>query len=501
MFADIATPQPSFRSSLYSLGFQPLHHHHHHHVSRWRYFHKPNRIIIKTLDISSSSSAGLMIKAVATLEPRCSPSDNKKENGNAQQQQQQLSIDSNQTSSSSSSSILDEKETLRRKRISKANKGKEAWNKGLRHTPVFLLVLAVSRETRLKIGASVRLTWDRNRIKRRMISRCHREWLNLLAEASRKGLYGEQELQWDSYDTINEQLEKIHQKGVESRRRPKSTTPGKRIPKTLEQRRKISEAIAAKWADPIDGLWRNAYRDRVQSGMAKRYERSSVTRDPTKKKEPKKIKAEKKKEPRVIRASRPKVKKISSQARYKDPQAGYKLEMIKSIRAQRAGSDPKIREAVTRANVLIAEAQRAAEALEVAAAKNPMAEASLVETRKLIAEAISYIESIEMLHSPSPDVKTEIEQRGGVNGVGSLGLSDAGIGSKHVAEDMHVVANGKEHINVSSSSASSWGLQVEEDVGRTMASEEEEKGSKGRKRWVCGRLVEDDDDEEEEEEQ
>ena len=31
----------------------------------------------------------------------------------------------------------------------------------------------------------------------------------------------------------------------------------------------------------------------------------------------------------------------------------------------------------------------------VDAAKNPMAEASLIETRKLIAEAISYIKSIE----------------------------------------------------------------------------------------------------------
>jgi hypothetical protein len=45
--------------------------------------------------------------------------------------------------------------------------------------------------------------------------------------------------------------------------------------------------------------------------------------------------------------------------------------------------------------LLIAEAEKAAKALEVAATKSPIARASLMETRKLIAEAIQSIESIE----------------------------------------------------------------------------------------------------------
>lgn len=45
--------------------------------------------------------------------------------------------------------------------------------------------------------------------------------------------------------------------------------------------------------------------------------------------------------------------------------------------------------------LLIAEAEKAAEALEIAAIKSPIARASLIETRKLIAEAIQSIESIE----------------------------------------------------------------------------------------------------------
>lgn len=45
--------------------------------------------------------------------------------------------------------------------------------------------------------------------------------------------------------------------------------------------------------------------------------------------------------------------------------------------------------------LLIAEAEKAAKALEVAAVKSPIARASLIETRKLIAEATQTIESIE----------------------------------------------------------------------------------------------------------
>lgn len=45
--------------------------------------------------------------------------------------------------------------------------------------------------------------------------------------------------------------------------------------------------------------------------------------------------------------------------------------------------------------LLIAEAEKAAKALEIAALKSPLAQASLLETRKLIAEATKSIQSIE----------------------------------------------------------------------------------------------------------
>ncbi|MFS7992107.1 putative nuclease associated modular domain 3 [Helianthus anomalus] len=520
----ISIPQSSFRNNPYSVGFQKLHH-----VSflstgsRWRYFHNP---------VSGQVNRGgglIIIRAVATLEPRAT--DKKIVN---------VPVTDDKDNEKDKPPVQDDKELLRRNRISKANKGKEAWNKGVKHSPETVAKIRErtrlamqspqvkmkmlkgihnqTQETRLKIAAAVKSTWDRRRFNQRMIARCYREWLNLLAEASRKGLGGEEELQWDSYEIINEQLGKEFREGMESRKEKRVSGPGVRAPKTLEQRKKISEAIAAKWADP-------AYRDRVYSGMAKRCgKNSSSTRDPewgTKNKEPKKVKPVKMTDGlyNVKIRSQPTMSKTSSgpikvpHARFKDPQARYKLEMIKSIRARRAASDPKISEAILRANILINEAQRAADALEAAAAKSPMAKASLIETRKLIAEAMSYIKSVETVNSGSLGADSdeeeiaegvkEIERVNGtpfveiaklgevglqakVNGTARVDLSSSPSSSSSSSSSIDSVLS-------SSSSSSSWSdlslkrKEVKED------GEKKEKRGKGR-RWVCGRLVEDEDE-------
>lgn len=79
---------------------------------------------------------------------------------------------------------------------------------------------------------------------------------------------------------------------------------------------------------------------------------------------------------------------------FKDPQADSKLEIIKKIREQRAATETKKRESTKRAKLLIAKAEEAAKALESVALKSSLALASLLETRKLIAEATQWIESI-----------------------------------------------------------------------------------------------------------
>ncbi|KAK9060545.1 hypothetical protein SSX86_021249 [Deinandra increscens subsp. villosa] len=525
---DIATSQSSFRNNLYSVQFHQIHH-----VSflsgnpktaRWRYFHNPPAAV-------QTYRGRLMIRAVATLEPI--PTD--KENVNAPPPLTVADIPA--AGDGDKPPIDDEKELLRRKRISKANKGKEAWNKGIKHSPetrekirertriamrspqVKMKLLKgihnQTRETRLRIAAAVQLSWDRRRIARRMIARCHREWLDLIAEASRKGLWGEEELQWDSYEIINQQLGKEFREGIESRKEKRGSGPGVRAPKTPEQRKKISEAIAAKWADP-------AYRDRVYSGIVKHHGKNrSETRDPEwgmKKKEPKTVKPVNKRDGfNNLKVKSNLVKSKTSispvkppQSRFKDPQARYKLEMIKSIRAQRAVSDPKISEAILKANILIGEAERAAEALEAAAAKSPMAEASLIETRKLIAEAMSYINSIEMGNTGSSGAGSDKEEivggvheteQGRVNGTRSVEISKLGEAG------LQTNVNGTVHTDLSSSSSSilssfastSSSLSSMSDLSLKRKEVEEDgeklkKGGRGR-RWVCGRLVEDEDEE------
>ncbi|KAK7338194.1 hypothetical protein VNO77_18796 [Canavalia gladiata] len=330
---------------------------------------------------------------------------------------------------------LDEREKLRRMKISKANKGNTPWNKGRKHSPETLQKIkertkmamqdpkvkmklinlghAQTVETRKKISAGVRMRWEKKRGKKMVQESCCFEWQNLIAEASRQGYVGQEELEWNSYEKLNEQLKQEWLVGVEQRKQITSTLGGRKAPKSPEQRRKIAQAIAAKWADP-------EYRGRVRSAMAKyhgskvRVERKPRRRprdgaQPIKKKPITKrdtvtsfhVKSSSKirntsfhvKSSSKIRNPAP-LKKMKSPA-YKDPLVNSKLEMIKNIRAQRAAIETRQAEAIERARLLIAEAEKAAEALEIAATKSPIAQSSLIETRKLIAEAIYSLESID----------------------------------------------------------------------------------------------------------
>lgn len=256
-------------------------------------------------------------------------------------------------------------------------------------------------ETKKKIGVGVRMGWERRRGKLMVQESCYFEWQNLIAEAARRGLAGEEELQWYSYNILDEQLKTEWLESVEQRKTMPRTTGSKRAPKSPEQRKKIAEAIAAKWADP-------EYRERVCAGLSKFHGVPvGVERKP--KRKPRAITQSSKQTPKRKKETdtdcsprnepNKQIEKFklqrSNRPLYKDPSASSKLEMIKNIRAQRAAAESKKTEAIERARLLIAEAEKAATALEVAAVKSPIARASLIETRKLIAEATQSIESIE----------------------------------------------------------------------------------------------------------
>ncbi|XP_038974761.1 uncharacterized protein LOC103697567 isoform X2 [Phoenix dactylifera] len=427
---DIFTSHPVFRKHLGALKTQPQCHGKIAHGlssvkekrvgSLWKY---PIQIARKTnfKGWSLDKKQAPLIKAVATVEPKYlvpTENDNRYDSmlkfcSNSDSQLFQISNDE--------SSEIDDKERLRRMKISKANKGNVPWNKGRKHSAATLqrirertriamqdpkvkmklvnLGHRQSEETRIKIGAGVRQGWRRRREKLMLQESCFIEWQNMIAEAARKGYAGEDELQWDSYRILDEQLKQEWLENVEKRKMMPRPKGSKRAPKSLEQRRKISEAIFAKWADP-------EYRERVCTALAK-YHATAIgaerkrRRRPTGKTPLKMDSVEKKlTQSKSIRSEAKSIQKTISKRKrtptpYKDPMAGSKLEMIKRIRARRVAMETKKRKAVERAKLLIAEAEKAAKALEMAALRSPLAQASLMETRKLIAEATRSMEKIE----------------------------------------------------------------------------------------------------------
>ncbi|XP_051116277.1 uncharacterized protein LOC127241324 isoform X2 [Andrographis paniculata] len=277
-----------------------------------------------------------------------------------------------------SSDNMAEGEKLRRKRISRANKGMVAWNKGRKHSAETIqrikertriamqdpkirmkmkfinLGNAQSEATKEKIGVAVRLKWEKRKQNLKNQDTCLYEWQNLIAEAARDGLCGEQEFEWDSYKTLNKQLEHEHLQSVRTRNNTTRAKGVKRAPKSTEQKRKSSEAISSKLSDP-------EYRGKVSSEGPKRHPaRNMETSD---------------------------LEKHGIQSNE---------AQLAKIRAQRAAVKNKKDEAISRAKLLIAKAEAAAMALEEDSGQNSRnVQATLVESRILIAKANHFLESIE----------------------------------------------------------------------------------------------------------
>ncbi|XP_047315299.1 uncharacterized protein LOC124919174 [Impatiens glandulifera] len=452
---------------------------------------------------------------------------------------------------------LDEREKLRRTRISKANKGNTPWNKGRKHSAETLqrikertklamqnpkvkqklsnLGHAQSNETRAKIAIGVRMGWERRREKNKLQETCHYEWQNLVAEASRRGFIGQDEVQWDSYKILDADLQKGWLESIEQRRIASKPVGSKKAPKSAQQKKKISEAISAKWADP-------EYRSRVCSALAKYYsttdgiekkprrkpvgEVQTRVRTPKRKTEDMKISEDKV----SSQYQRPQLK--SKAPLYKDPLASSKLEMIKNIRAQRTAKESKKTDAIESAKQMIVEAEKAVKALEVAAKRSPIAQASLIEARELIAEAIQSIRSLENGTTDSfglengttdslgliNDLETENNPRevngiGKVNGNGFKDDLDIDLtnfsfheflnGKEKSLEELYQVEIDKNSILNGSSIGKNKSVSTQEsnmmEIREKGIDLEECKTEKHElpsiervvtKKWVCGRLVE-----------
>ncbi|KAI5079571.1 hypothetical protein GOP47_0005050 [Adiantum capillus-veneris] len=235
-----------------------------------------------------------------------------------------------------------------------------------------------SSETKLRIKSGLLHFWELRREAMKIQESCLREWEELIADTARRGSDGDAVYQWDSYNILR--MEWINSK--------------KKIPKThrtcrksADHKRKIAEAISAKWTDP-------EYSERVYKGRAtsvSKWGSLSLGISPKKKSN-----CTKQSTGIVDTTKQPTSATLTNNCgeQYKDPTSPHKLEKLKQMRSSRSiKKDREHGDIIEWAWALMTEAKRAVDALEATEAKDENALASLLETRRLLAEAEGLFEN------------------------------------------------------------------------------------------------------------
>ncbi|CAH9100037.1 unnamed protein product [Cuscuta europaea] len=171
---------------------------------------------------------------------------------------------------------IDYTEILRRRKISQGNKGKEAWNKGRKHTaetrekirmrtkealsdPKIRKKMSecrrsLSKKTKMRMRSSLRKPLDKRLKRKRSREKFLQGWAESVAEAAKKGSDDQDELDWDSYDKIKREisLQQIHcaaeKAGKKERARLRAERAAQAKVEKMErrsQRKKLREERAA----------------------------------------------------------------------------------------------------------------------------------------------------------------------------------------------------------------------------------------------------------------